>query len=150
MAVNTYGGGTAGPFAYEVIGSSDPQALTTWLRAHNYTVPGNTLNLIRPYVQKKMLFLAMRLRPGKDASNIQPVQITFPMVMKQVMIPIGLAAADIRSRMNMEVSIVSTERFGPQNYKDLTLPRMNDSVGKFCSDNSSRKSKDGRVKEKEL
>lgn len=121
VTVNTYGGGTAGPFAYEVIGSSDPHALTEWLQAHHYAVPNNTQDLIRPYVQKKMLFLAMRLQVGQDVSNIQPVQITFPTVMKQVMVPIGLAATDINERMNMEVSIVSTERFAPQNYKDISI-----------------------------
>ncbi|GHO49553.1 DUF2330 domain-containing protein [Ktedonospora formicarum] len=119
--VNTYSGGTAGPFEYQVIGSSDAEALAKWLQSHHYTVPSNTQNLIQPYIQKKMLFLAMRLRPGQDASNIQPVKVTFPMVMTSVMVPIQLAATDIQTRMNMQVSIVANERFAPQNYRDVSI-----------------------------
>ncbi|GLV55697.1 hypothetical protein KDH_25410 [Dictyobacter sp. S3.2.2.5] len=117
--VDIYAGGSVGPFTYQVIRSGDAGALTSWLRSHQYVVPANTSDLIQPYVQNHMYFLAMRLRAQGSVANIAPVQVTFPTVMKQVTIPIHLAAADIQQRMRMEVSILASQRFGPQNYQEV-------------------------------
>ncbi|EFH82374.1 DUF2330 domain-containing protein [Ktedonobacter racemifer] len=119
--VNVYGSGAVGPFAYDVIKSGDAGALTHWLQAHQYAVPASTQQFIQPYVAKNMYFLAMRLQAKADTTSIAPVKITFPMVMKQIMIPIRLAATDINTRMNMEVSILANERFAPQNYQDIHI-----------------------------
>ncbi|GHO87478.1 DUF2330 domain-containing protein [Dictyobacter formicarum] len=119
--VDIYAGGSVGPFTYQVIRSGDAQALTSWLQSHQYTVPINTQDLIRPYVQNYMYFLAMRLRTQGTVANIAPVQITFPTVMKQVTIPIRLAATDIKQQMRMEVSILAQQRFGPQNYREVEV-----------------------------
>ncbi|GER90591.1 hypothetical protein KDW_47530 [Dictyobacter vulcani] len=120
--VNVYAGGETGPFAYEIIKSGDAQALTSWLQNHKYTVPANTTNLIQPYVRSNMFFLAMRLRPGTNVSNVAPVKITFPMVMQQVTVPIRLAATDIQHKMKMEVSILAQQRYTLKNYTEVTVP----------------------------
>lgn len=119
--VDIYSGGSVGPFMYQVIRSGDAQALTSWLQSHQYAVPTNTQDLIRPYVQNHMYFLAMRLRTQGSVANIAPVKITFPTVMKQVTIPIRLAATDIKQQMRMEVSILAQQRFGPQNYQEVAV-----------------------------
>src|SRR5262249_13404428 len=41
-AVNVYSSGAIGPYSYDVISSNDPQALTTWLTAHQYKVPDDS------------------------------------------------------------------------------------------------------------
>ena len=120
-SVHVYSGGTVGPFAYEVIKGGSARELTDWLQGHHYAVPASTSSLIQPYVARNMYFLAMRLRPGENVSVIQPVKVTFPMVMQQITIPIRLAATDIQNRMNMEVSVIAPERYAPQNYKDVTI-----------------------------
>ncbi|GCE07996.1 hypothetical protein KDAU_53250 [Dictyobacter aurantiacus] len=119
--VDIYSGGSVGPFTYQVIRSDNAGALTSWLQSHQYAVPANTSTLIQPYVQNHMYFLAMRLRTQGNVTNIAPVQVTFPTVMKQVTIPIHLAAADIQQRMRMEVSILASQRFGSQNYQDVRV-----------------------------
>ncbi len=120
-SVIVYKGGTVGPFAYDVLGSEDPNALTTWLQAHAYHVPDTMQALIRPYVASHMLFLAMRLQPQAGVQDITPVKLTFTTNGSDVMIPIRMAAAAAMPHMDMLVWIFSSSRYIPKNYQSLHI-----------------------------
>lgn len=117
--VNVYNAGTVGPYAFDVIGSNDPNALTHWLQNHQYHIPGSMQSLIQTYTQAHMLFLAMRLQPQKGIQDITPVKITFPTTQSQVMIPLRMAAAAANPHMGLLVWIFGSSRFVPQNYQSV-------------------------------
>jgi hypothetical protein len=119
--VNVYGKGTTGPYAYDVIGTSDPGALTLWLQNHHYHVPDQLQSLIQPYIQAHMLFLAMRLQPQAGIQDITPVKITFPTTQSQVMIPLRMATVAAMPHMGLLVWIFGSSRFVPQNYQSVHI-----------------------------
>src|SRR6185312_5256667 len=76
-AVNVYSSGAVGPYGYNVIGSSDPQALTQWLTGHNYKIPAESQAEMQPYIAAHMLFLAMRLQGNASTQDMLPVKISY-------------------------------------------------------------------------
>jgi hypothetical protein len=123
--VSVYGTGTVGPYAYNVIGSSDPQALVKWLQSNHYHVPDSTQALIQPYVQAHMKFLALRLQPSAGVQDITPVKLTESTSANttpaQIMIPMRLAAVATQPHTGILVWIFAASRFVPQNYQSVVL-----------------------------
>ena len=58
--VEVFASGEVGPFGFDVIGSSNPLALITWLRDNNYRVEPPMEPLINVYVEEEFAFVAMR------------------------------------------------------------------------------------------
>ena len=88
--VVTFATGEVGPYAFDVVGSEDPNALIEWLRDHDYQVTEAMEPLIDVYVQEGAVFLAMKLLPEQGAQDVQPIKITYPSDLP--MIPLRLAA----------------------------------------------------------
>lgn len=136
--VIVYSGGTAGPFAYNVLGSADPRALTAWLQSHAYHVPATMQTLIQPYVASHMLFLAMRLRPQAGVQDITPLKITFATGASDITIPLRMAAAASLPHMDLLVWIFSSGRYVPQNYQSLYISDNQLSDNPFPAANYTR------------
>lgn len=123
--VSVYGTGTVGPYAYSVIGSSDPQALVKWLQSNHYHVPDSTQSLIAPYIQAHMKFLALKLQPSAGVQDITPVKLTESLPIDttpaQIMIPMRLAAVATQPHTGVLVWIFASSRFVPQNYQSVVL-----------------------------
>ena len=119
--VNVYGSGTVGPYAYDVIGSSDSTALTKWLLGHHYHIPNQVQPAIQSYIQAHMLFLAMRLQPQAGIQDIAPIKVTFATTQPQVMIPLRMAASSAMPHMGILVWIFGSGRFVPQNYQTIQI-----------------------------
>ena len=133
--VNVYGSGTVGPFAYDVIGSSDPAALTKWLLGHHYHIPDQVQPAIQSYTQAHMLFLAMRLQPQTGVQDIQPVKVTFATTQPQVMIPLRMAASSAMPHMGILVWIFGSGRFVPQNYQPLQIRKTQIALDPYAGAN---------------
>ncbi len=123
--VSVYGTGTVGPYAYNVIGSSDPQALVKWLQSNHYHVPDSTQSLIQPYIQAHMKFLALKLQPSAGVQDITPVKLTEKLpgdvTPAQIMIPMRLATVATQPHTGVLVWIFASSRFVPQNYQSVVL-----------------------------
>ncbi len=133
--VNVYGSGTVGPYAYDVIGSSDPAALTKWLLGHHYHIPDQVQPAIQSYTQAHMLFLAMRLQPQTGVQDIQPVKVTFATTQPQVMIPLRMAASSAMPHMGILVWIFGSGRFVPQNYQPLQIRKTQIALDPYAGAN---------------
>ena len=120
-SVQVYGSGQVGPFAYDVIGSSDPNAAKQWLVSHHYQVNDTLQTTIAPYTQAHMLFLAMRLQPQAGVQDITPIKVTFATTQNQVMIAIRMAATASSAHMGLLVWIFGSSRFVPQNYQSVQV-----------------------------
>ncbi|MEM9949989.1 MAG: DUF2330 domain-containing protein [Chloroflexota bacterium] len=117
--VQVLASGTAGPFAYDVVDSPDPNALIEWLRDNDYQVTQDMEPLIHIYNDEGMPFLAMKLQPDQGVQDIQPVVMTYESELP--MIPIRLTAVAANPNMNILTWIFADEQAYPQNYEHITI-----------------------------
>jgi hypothetical protein len=113
--------GTAGPYAYEVVTSDDPDALVVWLQDNNYRVTEDMVPLIQVYNSEGMVFLAMKLQPDQGVQDIQPVKMTYRS--DDPMIPLRLTAVAATPNMNVLTWIFADEQAVPINWAH---PRIHD------------------------
>jgi hypothetical protein len=120
-SVNVYGSGTVGPYNYNVIGSSNPQALAQWLTDHHYKIPAESQVEMQPYIAAHMFFLAMRLQGSAGIQDMTPVRITYANVGLSVTIPLRMATPMGKEPLGVQVWIFAKSRYVPQNYQTLQL-----------------------------
>ncbi len=112
--VNVFASGEVGPYGFDVIGSSDPNALINWLRENKYRVTEPMEPLINVYVEEGFYFLAMRLLPNEQADSIQPIQVTYET--DTPMIPLRLTAVAANPNMGIYVWFFADQQATPSNY----------------------------------
>lgn len=100
-----------GPFDVAVISGTDPAALVTWLRDNGFRVGSPVEPYIAAYTSEGKKFLALRLQPGRDVSDIEPFMFTLPG--QQPGIPLRLTAIAAEPEMGIAVFILGDQRFGP-------------------------------------
>jgi hypothetical protein len=112
--VTVFDQGSVGPFNYAVVGSEDPKAMVNWLKENKYQITPPMEPLVDVYIQEKMVFLAMKLQPGKQVRDIQPVKMTYKSV--KPMIPLRLTAVAATPNMVVLTWILSKMQAVPENY----------------------------------
>jgi hypothetical protein len=112
--VTVFDQGSVGPFNYAVVGSEDPKAMVNWLKENKYQITPPMEPLVDVYIQEKMVFLAMKLQPGKQVRDIQPVKMTYKSV--KPMIPLRLTAVAATPNMVVLTWILSKTQAVPENY----------------------------------
>ncbi len=117
--VVTFATGEVGPYAFDVVGSEDPDALIGWLRDHDYQVTEDMEPLIDVYVQEGAVFLAMQLLPEQGAQDVQPVKITYPG--DQPMIPLRLTAVAANQDMQVMTWFYAEKQAVPVNYAEMRI-----------------------------
>ncbi len=120
-AVNVYSGGTVGPYNYNVIGSSNPRALTQWLTEHHYRIPAESQAEMQPYIAAHMFFLAMRLQGSAGVQDMTPVKLTYASAGAVITIPLRMATPMGKEALGVQVWIFAQSRYVPQNYQALQL-----------------------------
>ena len=108
-----------GPYDVAVVESPDPQALVTWLRTNGYRITSAMEPYIGLYTNDGMKFLALKLLPDADTTQIQPLKMTLPGT--SPMVPIRLTAIAAEPEMGILVSIVADQRFEPANWPNVTI-----------------------------
>lgn len=119
--VNVYSSGAVGPYSYNVIGSSNPQALTQWLTEHKYKIPAESQAEMQPYIASHMFFLAMRLQGNAGVQDMQPVKITYASNQDAVSIPLRMATPMGKEHLQVLVWVFAQGRYVPQNYQSLQV-----------------------------
>lgn len=127
--------GTAGPYAFDVITSTDPDALVVWLRENNYRVEEEMEPLIDVYNDEGMVFLAMKLQPDQGVQDIQPIAMTYEST--QPMIPIRLTAVAANPDMVIQTWVFADHQVVPTNYAHPTIDmnNMRANFGSFTGTN---------------
>ena len=119
QAVEVFASGEVGPYAFDVVGSEDPDALVTWLRENDYRVTEAMEPLIDVYVDEQFVFLAMKLRPDQGAQDVEPVKVTYPS--ERPMIPLRLTAVAANPDMAVMVWIYAEHQAVPMNYAKMAI-----------------------------
>lgn len=118
-AVEVFASGEVGPYAFDVIGSSDKTALITWLRDNNYRVDPPMEPLIDLYVREEFVFIAMKLLPDQGADQIAPIQITYES--DAPMIPLRLTAVAANPNMGIFVWFYGQAQAVPTNFTHMEI-----------------------------
>jgi hypothetical protein len=121
--VQVLASGTAGPYAYDVVTSPDPNELITWLRTNKYRITEPMEPLVKVYTDEKMVFLAMKLQPKSGVQDIQPIVMTY--TSDRPMIPLRLTAVAATPNMNVVTWIFGEGRALPMNYAHPTIDDKN-------------------------
>lgn len=117
--VDVLASGTVGPFNYHVVTSPDPQEMVSWLRDNGYRIDPEMEPLIAVYTDEGMVFLAMKLQPGRETRDITPIRLEYES--SQPMIPLRLTAVAAQPNMGVLVWVFANGRTGPVNYVDMTI-----------------------------
>ena len=107
-----------GPFDTTVVSSDNPDDMATWLVDNGYDLSDNGRDLLVPYVEAGMKFVAVKLRNGEETNSIQPLVMEYPA--DRPMIPIRLTAVATEPDMGVLVWIVAEARAVPENYLHVT------------------------------
>lgn len=131
--VEVFASGEVGPFGFDVIGSTDPDALTTWLRDNNYRVDPSMEPLINVYVEDQFAFIAMRLLDGQDTDSITPIEITYPGT--RAMIPLRLTAVAALDDMPVFAWIFAEDQVVPTNFEHMEIATEEITFNSFGGNN---------------
>jgi hypothetical protein len=121
--VQVLASGTAGPYAYDVVTSSQPDELIMWLRKNKYRITEQMEPLIKVYTDEGLIFLAMKLQPNEGTQDIQPVVMTYKAT--DPMIPLRLTAVAANPNMNIITWILADKQAVPTNYAHPSLDTKN-------------------------
>jgi hypothetical protein len=108
-----------GPFQTVTLGGDSAQELVSWLQDNGYRISDSMLPFINFYVRDHMLFLAMKLLPDADVSDIEPVAMTYRGT--EPMIPLRLTAVAAKPELGVLAFILADRRYGPRNYAEITI-----------------------------
>jgi hypothetical protein len=115
--------GTAGPYAYEVVTSDDPDALVVWLRENNYRVTPDMEPLIHVYNAEGQVFLAMKLQPDEGVQDIQPIKMTYAGTTPAI--PLRLTAVAANPNMTIVTWVFANRQAYPLNWAHPTVDDQN-------------------------
>ena len=109
---------SVGPFDVEIVTSDDAEAMAQWLNEHDYDLTDRGRELIAPYVEDGMNFVALRLRQDQGVGDIQPLTLRYESELP--MIPIRLTAVAAQPDMGIIVWLLGESRAVPLNYLHVT------------------------------
>jgi len=105
---------SVGPFEIQIVSSTNPDEMVMWLQDNNYDLSSRGEELIAPYVNDGMMFVAAKLRSGQPTGSIQPLIMKYKS--NKPMVPIKLTAVAALEDMGVLVWLVSDARGVPDNY----------------------------------
>ncbi|MCC7372638.1 MAG: DUF2330 domain-containing protein [Chloroflexi bacterium] len=111
--------GEVGPFGYHVVTSPDPDDLVKWLRENGYRITDEMVPLVKAYTDEGLVFLAMKLKQGQNATDIVPVKLTYESSLP--MIPLRLTAVAATPDMPVIVWVFAKDQVQSINYTPITI-----------------------------
>ena len=119
--VTVFHQGVVGPYETATIGSEDPRALVTWLRANGYGVDDSILPTVDYYVRQNMNFAVLRLRPGAGIDRMQPVRVTVPGLATSL--PLRMVQAGVVTEVDLELFVFAESRIEASNFGNAEVDR---------------------------
>ncbi len=108
-----------GPYDYAVLRADRKDEMLQWLTDNRYFIPTGTEETVGPYIRPGAYFLALKLKSGQAAGDIQPVVLEYPSELP--MIPIILTSVAAQPNMGIQVWMLGGGRAIPRNYNHVVL-----------------------------
>lgn len=127
-AAGAAGGGSAsplvvqdsvGPYDYAVLRADSKDAMLAWLMANRYFVPATSDAALAPYIRPGGYFLALKLRPGNDTGDLQPIVMKYQSDYGQI--PLTLTSIGAVQDMGVQVFLLANGRGIPRNYHHTVI-----------------------------
>lgn len=115
--VEVLSSGEIGPFEQQVVSSDDPSAMAQWLVDNNYLLSERGEELLKPYIDMGMNFLALKLKSDAESGDIQPIILDYQS--DKPMVPLQLTAIAAQADMGILVWLLGDERAVPDNYHSV-------------------------------
>ena len=112
-----------GPYDYAVLKADSKDAMLQWLSDNHYFVPVGTDDSVGPYIHTGAFFLALKLKSGASAGDLQPVVVQYASDLP--MIPIVLTSTGAKPNMGIQAWLLGKGRAIPRNYYHTVI---NDSL----------------------
>lgn len=103
-----------GPYDYAVLRADSKDLMFNWLKDNKYFVPTGTESAVNPYIRPGAYFLALKLKAGLAAGDLQPVVLRYKSDLP--MIPIILTSVAATPNMGVQVWMLGAGRAIPRNY----------------------------------
>ena len=110
---------TVGPFDNELIQAGDAQALIDWLNTNGYLITPAMEPSIADYVSEGLAFLGVKLVPGSEVTEIQPLSVTWPGTAP--MIPLRLTSIAAGPEMGVLVFILGTTNYEATSWQSMEI-----------------------------
>lgn len=108
-----------GPYDRTILQANSVQDLRNWLDANGYQIPASTDEKLAPYVDAGAAFVALKMLPGADAGDVQPLRLVYTAALPAIPItPTGVAA---NPDMGVLVHVLGQTRAIPKNYRHLQI-----------------------------
>jgi hypothetical protein len=111
--------GSVGPFDAVVVRADEPGKLKAWLAQNGYYLSDQGSQIIDVYVQEQKYFVALKLLPGKQVNEIQPIVLRFEA--RGPCVPLRLTAVASLPDLRVNLWVLSTHRVVPENYFEITI-----------------------------
>ncbi|MCA9664053.1 MAG: DUF2330 domain-containing protein [Myxococcales bacterium] len=111
--------------------AGDTTAAVAWLQKEGFIVNSSMAPYMQPYADAGMLFVASKLIPGADTSEIKPLRMRYKA--SEPMIPLYLTAVAAEPHMAIQTYI-----FGDKAYQPKGLPLVSLDSADLSMDNSGR------------
>jgi hypothetical protein len=98
-----------GPYEAVVLRSSQGQAITDWLQAHNFAIPSSITPVLSYYSNLSFDFVAIRLRPNVGVRAMQPIRVVSPGA--DATLPLRMVAAGVGQSVGIELFVLSEGRY---------------------------------------
>ena len=103
-----------GPYEYAILKADNKTEMFSWLMTNGYVIPAGTDGAVAPYIRPGAFFLALRLKAGQTAGDVQPVVLRYQSDLPAV--PINLTAASATPNMGVLIWVLGPARAIPRNY----------------------------------
>lgn len=110
---------TVGPYDYAVLKADDKAEMFGWLEQNRFFVPAGTESAADPYIRPGAFFLALKLKSGQTAGDLQPVVVRY--ASDRAMIPIVLTSVAANPDMGVQVWLLGDARGIPVNYRHTVI-----------------------------
>ncbi|MFM2152401.1 MAG: hypothetical protein RL199_836 [Pseudomonadota bacterium] len=117
--VDVLGTGTVGPYDWVAVRSTASTELLKWLSDRRYNVSSEAASIVQRYLDEGFLFVALKLVPGADVSQLAPVKFTFPVF--EPCVPLRLTAVSARPDMGVLVYVLAEHRATPERFAHVEV-----------------------------
>ena len=114
--------GTAGIFDYTVLQATAVDALTKWLKEHEYVVPEGAEKVLQRYVDRGAHWLAIRLRPEKSREpTLAPHPICYTYEDTQLVYPLVISRLSADKLNEIVIYVLGAGRYVCDNWENATI-----------------------------
>ena len=112
--VNVLSREAVGPYDRTILQADNVGVLRAWLDENGYQIPESVDETLEPYIEMGNVFVALKLLPGTDAGDVQPLHLRF--TSDTPAIPIVPTRVAANPDMGVIVHVLAGERAIPTNY----------------------------------